>query len=393
MAMKDTNAILTGVYPLVSNSLSKNTNKFKKCIGAFMERRSKELYDTCPCDRIYFGLQEIQEFYSAMGLNEADIKKHLQKSYYYPVANFNPKAAKDETTVAILMCIRYFYMHKMQKEAEIAATYLAFSGKFYPSIHYGSFPKVAPSENRHIMEYVVNNELTQKFDLKREGSVFGAIKSICMTWLDSYSNKLKTCDDEDVVYVIQQLHNRIKSFMKNIAEVYYKVYNDKDHYMTYDSDNLNDDAYRLADNDSFKSEKYVEKTMGYILSSKVDYRTCQIASDSNVRPTEVNSIVETILNDNDNIPLIKELVGLIIIEYMVNSKTKDVRDIDFIATSITPKPNSKNPNVLRQKEIVENWLMEGSPAYRKRKSREATKSSYHKSVLTYFTLCIHKANK
>ena len=51
--------------------------------------------------------------------------------------------------------------------------YLSFSGKFYPSIHYGLFPKFPPSEYRHIMEYVVNNKLNNKYDLKREGSVFG----------------------------------------------------------------------------------------------------------------------------------------------------------------------------------------------------------------------------
>jgi hypothetical protein len=78
---------------------------------------------------------------------------------------------------------------------------------------------------------------------------------------------------------------------------------------------------------------------------------------------------------------------------MVNSKDKDIKNIDFISTSITPKPNTKNTNILREKEIVEDWLNENSPSYRKRRSREATKSSYHKSVITYFTLCIYSANK
>ncbi|MCK9199095.1 MAG: hypothetical protein M0P49_05785 [Bacilli bacterium] len=390
--MKTTNELVTGLYPIVAKSLEKNTNKFKQCVGTFVERRSTELYDTCPCDRIYFGTQELTEFYSAMGFTEKDVNEQLQKTFFYPLANMK-KIVKDEFTIAMIMVIRYFYLKKLTKETELAATYLAFSGKFYPSIHYGRFPKVQPSEHRHVMEYVVNSELTNKFDLKREGSIFGAVRSICATWIDSYGDRIKDCDDDDIVYIVQQLHNRIKSFLTNIAEVYYKVYKDKDHYLSFDSDNLSTDNYRIADNDSLKTERAVEKTVTYLNTSKVDYKICQMASDSNVRPIEVHNIVETILNDNDNLPEVKELISLITIEYMVNSKDKDIKNIDFISTSITPKPNTKNPNILREKEIVEDWLNENSPSYRKRRSREATKSSYHKSVITYFTLCIYSANK
>jgi hypothetical protein len=46
-----------------------------------------------------------------------------------------------------------------------------------------------------------------------------------------------------------------------------------------------------------------------------------------------------------------------------------------------------------QKEIIEMWLDKNSPQYRKRKSREATKNSYYKSILTYYALVINKACK
>lgn len=391
--MKNTQALVQELYPIIEKKMNTGTNKLKLVIGRFIERRSKELYDTCPCDTIYFGVEDREDFYKTMDIDEEQVRKILAKTYYYEIPNFNPRAAKDEFTVTMMMIIRYFYLKKKQKELELATIYLAFSGKFYPSIHHGSYPTVQPSEYRHIMEYVVNNKLSNKFDLKREGSVFGAIKSICLTWLKTYDKELKTADDEDIVYLIQQLHNRIKSFMKNIASIYYEVYKDKDSYMTYDSDSMDEDNYRLADNDSLKIERHVEKTMSYLNNTSVDYKLCKLASDVNVKTDEVKGIIELVLNDNDNLPLIKELIRLIISEYFINSKSKDIRDIDFITFSITPKPNSKNPNVLRQKEIVELFLNENSPAYRKRRSREATKNSYHKSIMTYFVLLIHGSNK
>ena len=391
--MSSTEVIIKRLYPKVSTNTSKNFNKIKICISKFMERRSKELHDIAPCDRIYFGANDLEEFYAAIGMKPEENKDVLKDTYYYPMANFNPRAAKDEFTVAVLCMIRYLYLQKREKETELAMLYLAFSGSFYPSIHYGSFPKVQPSEYRHIMEYVVNHQLSNRFDLKSQGSVFKAVKSICTTWLESYHDMIKDFSDEDVVYLIQQLHNRIKSFMKNIAEVYYDTYDKKDSYLTYDGDSLSDDNYHMADSDSLKIERAVEKTMSYINSTTVDYALCKIASDKGMQPLEIKEILECILNNTENIGEVKELVRLIISNYFADSKKKDLQDIEFLAISVTPKPNSKSPDVIRQRQIVETWLDENSERYRRRKNRPDTKSRYNKSITSYFVLLIHNSNK
>ena len=397
MASKNDKIILQKIYPIISSSLDVNKNKFKKCVADYIQPRTKELYDTCPCDRIYFGIDDMNNFYSSLKINPETIRNELSKTYYFNMPKFNPAAAKDEFTVSVMNVIRYFYIKNMKNEAELAGIYLAFSGKFYPSIHYGRFPTVPPSEHRHVMEYVVNNMLTNKFDIKREGSLFGAIRSIVNTWLKGYGNRFKSFDDEDVAYLIQQLHNRIKSFLTNIAEIYYKVYDEKDYYLSYDSDRMesNDDGtmVQLADNDSLKAERAIAKTMSYVNNNSVDMKICKSASDNNVKTTEVYSIIEGILSDTKNINVVKEFISCIIYDYMANSENKDIRGIDFISYAISSKPNSKNPIIIRQREILEQWLNEKSPNYRKRKSREATKVSYYKSVLTYFVLVINAANK
>ena len=391
--MKNTKAILTKLYPIIETKIKKNENKYKQCIAKFIEAHSKELYDICPCDRIFFTFDDINNFFVATDIDKAMVTKVIGDTYYSSIEPFNPAAAKDEFTVSVMCIIRYFYKANKPKELELSMIYLAFSGKFYTSIHFGMFKKFPPSEYRQIMEYVVNNKLSNKYDIKREGSVFGAVRSVAQTWLNSYKSKLNTFTDEDVVYMIQQLHNRIKSFMKNIASIYYEVYANKDAYLVYNSDNLSDDDYHLADSDSQIIERIVEKSMGVISASTVDYKICKMVADSNVRTDEIKSIIETILNDNDNIPQIKELIRLIVTEYFIESKDKDVRNIDFITKTITVKPNTKNPNIIREKEIIESLLMENSPAYKRRRSREATKNSYHRSILMYFTLIIHNSNR
>lgn len=391
--MKSTSAIVKMLYPKVEKAMAKNTNKYKACLGRFIEKRHIQLYDIAPCDRIYYGVEDANDLFDSVGISEKEISEAISNTYYSKISAFNPRAAKDEITILMMMIVKYFHNKKKEKELELSCIYLAFSGKFYPSIHSGSFPKVAPSEYRHIMEYVVNNMLSNKFDLKVQGSIIGAIKSICLTWLNTYDKLFKNPDDEDVVYLIQQLHNRIKSFMKNVAELYYDAYDNKDTYITYDSDNLDQGSYRLADNDSLKAERVVEKTIEKINSTTVDYRVCKMASDANIKTEEIKSIIEVIVTDAEYISEVKELVRLIVITYFAQSNTKDVADISFINFTLAPKPNTKDPNIIRLKEIIEGWLNENSPSYLKRKSRDATKNSYNRAILLYFTIFIHQANK
>lgn len=389
--MKVTKVAVDKIYPIVEKSLQKNTPAYKKNVQEFIKDRSKDLYDIVPVRRIPFGSEDIDSFFKSMKIDKNEITQCLSETYYWNM-NFNPRAAKDEFTMTMMMVIRYFLLKNKQTDAEISTIYLAFSGKFYPSIHSQKF-KIPPEKYRYIMEYVLNNVLTQKYDLKREGSVFGAVRSICRTWLRTYTPKFKNPDDEDVADMIQQLHGRIKSFLGNIAAAYYDTYEKRDSYFAYASDSNDQDSFRIADNDSLLAERCVENAMNWITTKQVDYKLCKWASDKNVKVDEIKSIIESIQEDSDNLLLIREMMQLIIADYFSTSKNKDVTSYEFINKSIVAKPNSKNKYVIRQKEIIEYFLDENSPAYRKRKSRPDTKSSYYKSILTYYVLVINESNK
>lgn len=387
---KNTRAILTLLYPKISKALDSHPTAFKQVFAKFMNDRHKQLFATGPLDRIAYGTQDGDMLLNALHMDRREIKEAISETYYWNIAAFNPRYAKDEITVLCLCILRYYLLKRDMKNAEMAATYMGFTGKYYPSIHYMAFPKAEPSKYEHVMEYVVNN-LSNKYDLKREGNILGTIRSIATTWMNAYPKEFKEFDDEDVTYVIQQLHNRIKSFMKNIAGLYYKAYENKS-YITFDGELLTDDEFQLADSDSLRAERVIENSMTRINSMSVDYRFCKMAADTIVKTEEVKSIIESILNDNKNIPDVKELVRLLVYTYFRESKTKDVSDIKFITYSIAPKPNSKDKHINRIKEIVESWL-EMSPRYQKRKARLATKNSYFRTVLMYFTLIIHTTNK
>ena len=389
--MKDTKAILEIAYPEVEKKMKSNYNKYKNYISKFINSRSTLLYSNMPSQQIYFSQNDVNAFFNTTGIDIKIIKNAIQHTYYNEIANFNPRYAKDECTVAMLCIIRYFGIHNMKKDLDLALINMAFSGKYYPSIWYGSFPVTAPNE--HVMEYVVTQVLTNKFDIVREGNVIGAVKSVAQTWYSAYPERYKDFHDDDCVYLIQQLHNRLRSFMSNIAEVYYEYNSNKNLYMTYDSDDVGDDDYRLADSDSFKMTRAVENTMSYLNSHGIDYRICKMATNDIIKLDELKSIIEVLLGDNRNLPLIKEYVTLLISCYFRQSKNKDVRDLEFVSYSIKSKPNSKDKYTLRQKELIDKILINNSEHFARRRNRASTESAYYRAINAYFALTIQQANK
>ena len=391
----NTEAVLKEIYPKVEQGLNQRLAQWKQCISKFIHDRSQALFDAMPVDRIYYHDSDRETLFNALGLDMKDINSCMKHTYYADIKKFNPQAAKDSTTIVALCVVRFFLLNKDQKNLDLAVIYLSFSGKLYPSIHSGSFT-FAPTKYRHIMEYVINTRLTNKYELKKAGTVIGAIKTISLLWADSYRKEFTDFDDEDVVYVIQQIHNRIKSFMKNIATLYYEAYDNKE-YITYDNDAIPEGesggSYHLSDNDMFKLQKFTQKTMERINTSQVDYKLCKASADANVKTEEVKQIIESILNNRDNIKTIRELITSMIASYMNQSTNKDVVSNAFVSYATRPKPNSKDETINRIKDIIVDLLEDNSVRFRKRKSREATKQSYIKSLLIYFTLTIVSANK
>jgi hypothetical protein len=391
MSDKNTSAILKYVYPLVEASLSRNggVKKYKDCVQRFFESRPF-IFSNIPNNRIAFGAEQVNDFYTSLGISPEQVLEGLKKTFYWDM-NYSPICAKDSLTVTALMVVRYFIEKNDSKNAQLAAIYLSFTGKMYASVHKGQFPFLADDCDT-IMTYVANTQITGKFDLKKEKNIFGVVRKMSDSWMAAYKSKFKKCTDDDVGYLLKQLRNRIASFMKNFAALYYKAYENKD-YLNYESDNYDDDAYRVSDNDVIRADRYAEKTMHYMNANAVDYKICTMCADQNVRKDEIKEIMESILSNSDNIPTMKELVSNIIADYMRNSETKDVRDLQFVSYSVTMKPNAKDPNLVRIKDIIYTWLEDNSAGYRRRKNRIATRNSYYKAVIEYVVLVINKANK
>ena len=159
--------------------------------------------------------------------------------------------------------------------------------------------------------------------------------------------------------------------------------------MNYETDNLDEDHFRLTENDAAIASKLTEMTMNYFTSTYVSLDICNKCKDENVKATEVKDIIECILGDNDNLPDVRKVVNILICDFMRSCPHKKVSSVDFISYSIKSKPNTKDKYLLEMKAIVVGWLNENSPNYRKTK-RPSTIISYYKSIIKYFVFTISK---
>lgn len=381
------------LYPVVIKAYDQNKNAVKKLIGEFITAKYSSLYATGPYEIIYFTKDDYDNFWKAIKLNENQILSIMRECFFYQPpfdkTAYNPKCVKAPFTAVMFCCIKKALKDKDKKMSELLTIYLAFSGQFYASIfslfwEYGA--------KKGVMEYIVNNKLSGKFDLKRYGNVFSAVQNICSVWLNYYSKDILDPNLDDISYstVVQQLHDREKSFLKNISKVYYE---NIDNYLNYTRNNLDPDNYMLQDNNSSLANKYTEIAVNYLVTRDINYAHCGMVADENVRKDEIKNIMSSILHNKDNISEVRELINIIITDFMKNYPEESLSSVKFLTYSMATKPNTKDKNLIREREIIIKWLTDNSVDYVRRKSRQSTATSYYKCVLKMIVLGINAAIK
>ena len=391
----DSTVILDYIYPMVEKSLEKNKNRLINHIGQFMTKNNTIIYDNGIYANLYYTKKDSDELFRALDIDELDVLRYLKQAFFWKVS-YRPLAIKEPYVDVLMMCIKYFISHKMDKEAEITCIYLAFTGKFYASIFSAGFPTAPPASHKEVMDYVINNMLTEKHSLKTEKTVFGAIKMLCNTFMETYRGDFTSRDlsDNDIgKRLIQQLRDREKSFISNIAKLYYEAYENK-LYLNYETDNLVDGKeFRLTTSDSLKASSMTENTVNYMALNGVSLKICDKCKDQNIKATEIKDIMESILADKGNLNELRRVVNILICDFFRNYPGKDINSVEFISYSLQSKPNTKDKYILELKQIILHWLDENSSNYRRRKSRTSTAISYYKAILSYIVLTITIANK
>lgn len=393
--MSDTKVILNNLYPIVERTLKDKSKmtKFKSYISEYISKNSDELYFHSPAYRMYYSSSDKEKIYELFGLDDEKILKLIDGAFYFKIKNYNPRSMKDPLTVLLLNVYRFCNLNNINEEQSL--TYLCFSPKLYLSIHSGQFPDFPPSEGEKtmaVMEYTISN-LSNKYEIKKKGTLIGSVMAIANNWAKSYDSRIKSWSDEDQCYIFQQLHNRIKQSLIVLCREYYTNLENPKSIILFSSDNYSDENYRVGENNSMMVMAYSNKSVNYILSNEPNLEICKSVSDI-IDPVELRNLIKDITSNSSNVPLLNKVVYNMISVYYSdsNAKNKDVRDISFINYSLTRKANSKNKDYLEMINSVRLLLNNNSERYRKNKNKNI-ESSFVKSLIGYIALIIHISNK
>ena len=173
-------------------------------IGEFITTNIESIAGDGFSKRITFGDIKKTELTEIYGINEREWKQY---------ANSNPALRYGENAKNLLNNI--LLIHYIKTKDYNVIKFMAI--KLFTSRYYKAFPKYMV-EGR--MKAVLNG-LSNKFFIKKHGSLDKALDALISTYLNTYSDRLKRATDDDIVYLINGLATRIDLSIKNIQRLYY----------------------------------------------------------------------------------------------------------------------------------------------------------------------------
>lgn len=388
-----TNVLYTNLYPLVKEKLEKRESQYKAAIADFLNKNHAAIHDISIYDNVIYSNTDKEKIFNSLTIEEAQVESIMKGCYWYKKP-INPNFVIEPYIETLMCAMIYFLKNKKQREAEITLIYMAFSGKVFASLYGKYFKKIKPVKARSVMDFVINSMLNDKFTIKAEGSVFNAVKKICIQLIDKYHSRItNNPTDEEYWYFLQQLRNRMNDFFRHLSNKFYEAYTNKN-YLNFESDSVNQDveSFRISDSDATIASRLTQTAVNYMLTTVVSLKICNGFSDPNIKPTELKGLMEAILADKNNIPLINKVCNIIICNFLQTHPGKNVGSVEFLAYWFQAKPNTKDKNILEMQQIIEGWLNQNDN-YRRRKSRPATAISYRKAIVYYFVRIIDQISR
>lgn len=374
--------IMENLYTMVKKNMSDSSkvNIFKTYINRYFDRNSEILFDVKLTKQLLFSDNDKQAVFDLTGLNIDEIKKTIKASKFI---KDSWQIMNEPLNIAFVLAIKYFNDNKMKNEMEMTLIY--YSCYFYSSLFYKFFP-YAPNEN--IMNYTINN-LSNKYKIKKLGSLFRCLEDTVKISHDKYDTKLDKASDEDLAQYILCLKTRVNEFIKNIANEFYKNEKEKK-YINFEDDDLSEDNYHIADNNSFAIQRITDKVLLNLTQNGPDMRFVKAAA--NMNQISVSVFRNAILNIMEKSPNeIRELINLILQVYLFDDKNSvdEIRSNKFIvhAIDLYKKSNTNDELVLKIKQILDEWLRENSDNYAKTQ-RKATLTNFRRALYYFFIFTI-----
>jgi len=381
-------------YATIEKNLNNKTRekKLMEYISKYRDKYINVLSSPYIYDYTVFTEEDFNIVFMVCGLDKKEVTKTV-KSIDYIVKDTSTgknKAIEKKNFTAfnaiMVLIMRYYLLKGNTDKLKAISAYYGYS--IYWSLHSRSFNKFKP--NYEVMVYTINN-LSNKYIIKQLGSVDGLIQYGMDLAVNTYTDRIKRCSDNDIVLQIDAFKTRVGGYIKNIAEAYYDNYEKKN--VIFTSVELLDDG-KVAERNSMigdvetLAQRYTTKFFSSEPSQKI------INMVSKINTVSVSDLKNTlyILSNSNNIDEVKTLYSSLFYIFLNSDDSIGVDQIQstkFLAVmdSIYKKGNSNDKNVITVKKLLDKWLKAGSETYRTT-SRLGTQNSFRKAIFQYFIFTV-----
>lgn len=391
-AVKNTTILKDLIYPIVEKTFATQANvrKYRMLISQFFEKNTPKLTTPGPQYLIVFGDADKDEFYKLFGITKEEIVFAMKNVIKSAGSSAEFKYLTNNPFLSFLYyIIRYFTLHHDDKA--LNATLGLFSIDVYWSIFTKYFPNgvIEP-----VMNYTIDN-LTDKFIIKKAGTIFGALTESAKHSYEFHKSKIRTGNDPDCIAFLQRIRNDQNSMFRTISGIYYDNHK-KGNAITTRNDDYDPENPILDDITSVSTE--VQATVNRVcmpmIANGVDISLAEAASAiGNVSVTNLRIYLMKIFV-NERLDEITQIVESILFLYIngEHKSSRDIRSAHFLywTYALFKKTNSKDGNIVRINAILNRWGEE-TGIYKAFKS-EGSKINYKRAIFTYIAMCIQKYN-
>ena len=377
------------LYPYIEKAFKNKDNiaKLEKHISSYFDKNHNILFDMNFSDRLLLGESDKNLIFDMCGITSDEVSKIIKQSKYDM-----PDWVSNPFTIMMALAIRYLVIHKLDKTVGLCVVYV--SCMYYVLLH----PKIwkyPPS--RTIMDYTLNNNenVTNSFIIKKEGSIIGLIRYTGMGSHEFYEKDIiGTCTDVQLNNYLSAIRTRLSSNLKNIAKYFYEDHK-QGHYFNMDTDSYDEDDFHMATNVSLAISKLSSKVATNISSYRFPRKFIDMASAtedevSAYRLTYImDNIIEYFRQDLDKFT--STILELFIHE---GNAIEEVKSLKFLAHALNIyKTNSTKQSVIQIKDYLDKWIEDGSMKSGNRFIRPATVHAYRRAIYTVFVYTINKEAK
>jgi len=305
------------------------------------------------------------------------VKKAADKSSYIDKSWF----VTTNPTYVILTSVIIYYLLNKGEDLKIRMVLYFLTMPIFSSTMSQFFKT---GVNKEIMDYTIAN-LTQKNYIKTEGSIIKMLGKTAEVTLVAYRDDLKEIKDkESYLIFISGLETRISKNIKNIAKKYYENY-EKGNYLNTDTDNLDEENYRIISSDTLRVSTLATKTSMNLSTIGFDSRIVKQAKNLS-RDVNINKLygfLDSIVVDHKE-DLREFIIRLIEILYIKGYTVDDAKSPVFLKVGIEAyRSNSDDKTILFIKDMLEEWV----------NIKSSTKHNYKRSIYYTFILTIQQDAK